>query len=261
MKKNNINKNTSEKLNTWKYVPGNNAFTQENMEIIFEQSVDLVLNGTHLLSFFCSPIDLKALAIGFLWNENIIYSLDDILNLTMRSNHSQINVSVASSNNQQQSLMRTSSGITISRDSEIIHEKRPFKINPETLIQLYEEFSSQQKLHKTAGGYHSAALSDGKMVNIIVEDLGRHNCLDKISGKFLLEGKPFTPQLILLSGRISSEMINKALRLEAPLIVTRTTPTVQAVEIANSNGITIIGYLRANQFSVFTHPERILFQH
>jgi len=259
MGKNNKILNTNKTLNSWKYLTGNKELLQENLEIIVEKSTELIINGTPLLSFFCSPIELEALTIGYLWNEHIIDHLDDILNLRISPDLTQIDVSISHFQNDGKKPTRTSSGMVVSGKNEIIHEKQSFTINPKTLIRLYDDFSEKQKLHKSAGGYHSAALSDGKLINIIVEDLGRHNCLDKISGKFLLEGRSFSPKLLFLSGRISSEMINKSLRLGVPLIATRTTPTVSAVEIAEANGITIVGYLRGSQFSTFTCPERLIF--
>lgn len=251
--------NTNKTLNSWKYEPGNTVFTIKQLAIIEEQSVDLLVNNSTLLTFFCSPIDLEALTLGFLWNEGIISDLSEVKNLCISSDMARIEVSLFSPIDGHQSLMRTSTGMTVIRELEKSQINNSFTINPEMLIKLYDEFSAKQKLHQVAGGYHSAALSDGETINIITEDLGRHNCLDKISGTFLLEGKPFVPQIILLSGRISSEMIHKAMKLTAPIIATRTTPTVKAVEIAETYGVSIVGYLRGKQFSVFSFPERIQF--
>ncbi len=252
--------NTNKTLNSWKYELAKTAFTIEQLEIIQEQSVDLLVNNSLLLTFFCSPIQLEALALGFLWNEGIINDLSEIKNLRISPDMARIEVSLFSPIDTNPNLIRTSTGLTVIRELEKHQMNNSFRINPEMLIKLYDEFSAKQKLHQVAGGYHSAALSDGERINIITEDLGRHNCLDKISGMFLLEGKPFTPQIILLSGRISSEMIHKAINLTAPIIATRTTPTVKAVEIAKTHGVAIVGYLRGKQFSVFSFPERIQFK-
>ena len=126
------------------------------------------------------------------------------------------------------------------------------------VIALYDQLMAQQTLHDQIGGFHSAGLSDGEGVPIIVEDLGRHNCVDKLAGLYLLQHATFLPRALLLSGRISSEMVYKTLALSIPLIVSRTSPTSLAVEIAESAGITLIGYLRKGQFDVYSHPERIV---
>jgi len=248
---------TNRKLKTWKYDSVKNELINETLIVIVEQSVDLVVNDRILLTFFCSPLDLDALALGFLWNEGIISGLDEIQSLSINSSLTRVDIIVENATDKPQRVMRASSGATLMGQSEIGQLDNPFIINADVLVQLYDNFSTEQHLHKSAGGYHSAALSDGEKVNIIVEDLGRHNCVDKISGRFLLDGRSFTPQVVLLSGRISSEMIHKVLRLMAPIIVSRTTPTARAVDIADTYGITIVGYLRGQGFSIFTHPERI----
>jgi len=249
---------TNKTLKLRKYESGKKEFSLETLDIIVEQPVDLVVDNKILLTFYCSPLELDALALGFLWNEGLISDLSEIKNLSINSNNTRINVTLLNPTNKHQSLLRTSTGITIKGENEKGQLDNPFTINAEKLIHLYDEFSSNQILHKSAGGFHSAALSDGERINILVEDLGRHNCIDKISGRFILDRKHFTPQIIFLSGRISSEMIHKVLRLKAPVIVSRTTPTARAVEIADASGVTIIGYLRGKIFSIFTNSSRIL---
>jgi len=250
---------TNKTLKLQKYESGKKEFSLQTLDIIVEQPVDLVVDNKILITFYCSPLELDALALGFLWNEGMITDLSEIQNLSINSENSRIDVSLLNPTNKPKSILRTSTGITFMGENKKEQLDNPFTINAENLIQLYDEFSSKQNLHKSAGGFHSAALSNGENVNIIVEDLGRHNCLDKISGRFILDGKPFIPQIVLLSGRISSEMIHKILKLSASIIVSRTTPTTRAVEIAEINGITIIGYLRGKSFTIFTNPGRIRF--
>ena len=249
---------TDKTLKLRKYESGKQEFSNQTLDVIVEQPVELVVDNELLITFYCSPLELDALALGFLWNEGMISDLSEIKNLSINSDNSRIDISLLNPTNKPQSLLRTSTGITVMGENEKGLLDKPFTINAENLIQLYDEFSSKQILHKSAGGFHSAALSDGEKINILVEDLGRHNCLDKISGRFILDGSPFNPQIILLSGRISSEMIHKVLKLSAPIIISRTTPTTRAVEIAETNGISIIGYLRGKNFSIFTNPDRIL---
>lgn len=249
---------TNKSLKSKKYESVKKEFSLETLDIIVEQPVALFIDNKILLSFYCSPTELDALALGFLWNEGLISDLSEIKNLSINTDNTRINVSILNPTNKSQGLLRTSTGITITGEITKGQINNPFTINAEKLIHLYDEFSSNQILHKSAGGFHSAALSDGERINILVEDLGRHNCIDKISGRFILDGIHFTPQIIFLSGRISSEMIHKVLRLKAPIIVSRTTPTTRAVEIADANGVTIIGYLRGKNFSIFTNSYRIL---
>ena len=91
-----------------------------------------------------------------------------------------------------------------------------------------------------------------------MEDLGRHNCVDKLAGAWLLGKQVFRPVILMLSGRISSEMVMKSLALGVRFLVSRTTPTALAIEMAQEAGICLIGYMRANQFEVYSHSEYLV---
>ena len=91
-----------------------------------------------------------------------------------------------------------------------------------------------------------------------MEDIGRHNTLDKIAGRCLIENIHLTNKILLTTGRISSEMLQKAARLKAAILVSRTSPSSLSIALANQVGITLIGYARRNGFNVYSHPQRVL---
>ena len=94
-------------------------------------------------------------------------------------------------------------------------------------------------------------------MDIIGEDIGRHNTLDKIAGKILLDRIELNNRILLTTGRISSEMIQKASRIGASIVISYTSPSSLSLDAAQHMGITLIGYARRNQFRLYTHPERI----
>ena len=113
------------------------------------------------------------------------------------------------------------------------------------------------KLYQRSRGIHTAALADAKQLLLQVEDIGRHNCLDKLRGAALIDNVETHGRILLSSGRISSEMLNKARRLETPIICSRTLPTSLSVALAEAWNITIVAYLRQDRMRVYTHPERL----
>jgi FdhD protein len=133
-----------------------------------------------------------------------------------------------------------------------------FSVNPETLKGLFRLFQERSSLYRLTGCVHSAALSDGASVLAFAEDIGRHNAVDKVIGRCLLEGIAFEGKVMLVSGRLSSEMASKCSRWGIPVVASRTAPTDLALRIAEESGITVVGFLRGDRMNVYTHPERVV---
>ena len=242
----------------WHYRQGTLDSTPESTPIVREHAATLYVNGEPWLTFICSPIALEALAAGFLFNENVITSLEEVEGIKLEEEDRRIQVQLNHPAQKPAQFHRTSTGVSLQPHIAAHEVGADFTIQADKVIALYDQLMAQQKLHDQVGGFHSAALSDGESVPIIVEDLGRHNCVDKLAGLYLLGHATFTPRALLLSGRISSEMVYKTLALGIPLIVSRTSPTSLAVQIADNAGITLIGYLRKAQFDIYSHPERLI---
>ncbi len=242
----------------WKYTTESRLLSPAHQNVITECSIELRVNHDPWLTLICTPTYLETLAIGFLWNENIIDNLREINSINLSEDITSIDIVLSHPVQKPNSFHRTSTGISPLLKNQVKSLNKMESIQGDKIIALYQEFSSLQTLHQSVGGFHSAALSDGEEIKLAVEDVGRHNCIDKISGLFLQSQDAFTPKLLLLSGRISSEMIHKALRLQVPIIVSRTSPTYSAMTIAEAQQISLIGYLRNDNFTVYSHPERIL---
>jgi FdhD protein len=113
------------------------------------------------------------------------------------------------------------------------------------------------ELYQEVRGVHTSALSDGQELLLVAQDVGRHNTIDRLWGQALQQGVETEGHILLASGRISSEMINKAAKMKVPIIISRTSPTSLSVELGRAWHITVIGYARGNQFRVYSAPERI----
>lgn len=113
------------------------------------------------------------------------------------------------------------------------------------------------ELYRLSGGVHTSALSDNKNLLVVAEDIGRHNTLDKIHGECLLRGLSTKDRLLLTTGRVSLEMLLKTARMQAPVVVSRHSPTEGAISLARDLGITLVGHVRGRRLLVYTHPERL----
>ena len=128
---------------------------------------------------------------------------------------------------------------------------------PSAIGKLVEELFQSQELYRDTGGVHTSALSDGERILLSAEDIGRHNTLDKIAGLCLMKNIWPTTRILISTGRISSEMLQKAARLGAPILISRTSPSSLSIEMADRYGITLIGYARRHRFNVYTHAQRV----
>jgi FdhD protein len=233
--------------------------------VISEFAVSLTVNGELWLTFMCTPVHLEALAVGFLYNEGIIQRKEQIASVRVCPGNDNIDVWLTLSVEKPNVWARTSgcSGGETSVDEKNIRRDKIKTFNglllPATKVSdLVRQLVAAQELYRKSGGVHTSVLSDGDRMLVSAEDIGRHNTLDKLAGLCLLEDIHPDRLILLTTGRVSSEMIQKAGRMEAAVVISRTSPSSLSVQIANTLGITLIGYARAERFTIYTHPERIL---
>lgn len=236
-------------------------------EIIVETPVSLTVNGEIWLSFMCTPVDVTAMAVGFLYNEGLINNMDEIADVRLCPAGDNVDIWTNQPVEKPKSWVRTSGctgGLTAvelekSKDlkpSQI--QSNGFLVTPSQVSDLIGKLFSSQELYQKAGGVHTSALCEGDRLVVVAEDIGRHNTLDKIAGRCLMDGLSFSKRILVTTGRISSEMLQKASRIGAAVVISRTSPSTLSIELAESRGITLVGYARRDRFRLYTHPERIL---
>ena len=230
---------------------------------IVEAPVSLTVNAQVWLTFMCTPVDLEAMAVGFLFNEGIIDTMEEVADVRVCEHGDNVDVWLNRRVEQPTSWRRTSGctgGITavdaLARLDVSFSGDQP-QVQPEAIGHMVEQLFNAQTLYRETGGVHTSALSDGQQIVLVAEDIGRHNTLDKIAGLCLMKQIQPRTRILITTGRISSEMLQKAARMNAPILISRTSPSSLSIEMAERYGITLIGYARKHRFNVYTDLQRI----
>lgn len=132
------------------------------------------------------------------------------------------------------------------------------RIAADTVLQMPSRMRAAQQVFAATGGLHAAAIFCGTELLVLREDIGRHNAVDKVIGYALTAGlTPLRDAAVMVSGRLSFEIVQKAASAGAPILCAVSAPSSLAVELADELGVTLIGFLRERSFNIYTHRERI----
>jgi FdhD protein len=247
--------------------------------LVGEQPLEIRVGNRALSVTMRTPGHDPELAAGFLFTEGLIRGSEQIASLRQGAGRGRDRnvVSVTlhprtalDPERARRNFLTTSScGICGKASIEAIRVRgieRPnpdLRVNPDVLCGLPETLRSAQALFGRTGGPHAAALFDtsGKLV-VLREDVGRHNAVDKLVGWALLEGHlPLAAHLLLVSGRGSFEIIQKALVAGLPVVACISAPSGLAVQLAWEFGLTLIGFLRGKRFIVYAGEKRLGLAH
>lgn len=262
--------------------------TRVTRPVIAETPWVLYVGRRELVTFMCSPVGLHHLAIGFLLSEGLIGGLGDIWQLKVYLDEDRVYMYFPDAGLNGELRMHTCAEAAGSIDVRLRAplpprpEKRILtsgcgggitfddlsaqlpplgslvRVSPAQVAALMHELNEAAALYRASRGVHTSALASPDGLEVLAEDVGRHNTLDKIRGACLLAGRPTRDGILISSGRISTEMISKARKMEVPIVISRTSPTVASIRLAQAWNITLIGYVRARQMRIYTGAERVL---
>lgn len=229
--------------------------------VVAERPLAVYINGTELATLMCTPSKVECLVVGFLCFEGVIPGPEAIEALEASPEAGVVDVRVRGVFQPPRHKILTSGctgGITFSLDGGGAPLAGDQCLDPKQVVPLMKELYARATAYHESRGIHAAALADiqGEIL-LVAEDVGRHNCLDKILGEALLTGVGTEGRILLSSGRISTEMLRKGAFMRTPFIISRTSPTAASVDLGKRFGITVIGYVRGDTFNVYSHPERL----
>jgi FdhD protein len=224
-----------------------------------EMALAIYVNRQELVTILCTPTRLNCLVLGFLYAEGIISGTGDVASMRVCEEESLADVLLSDPGFELPTQRTLTSGCGGGTTFEIQGQRVESDLvaAPEGVLSLMKQLQKQIGLYRLCGGVHASALSDTGKLLIVAEDIGRHNTLDKIQGECLLRGLPTRDRLLLSTGRVSSETLLKAAKMQVPVVVSRHSPTGSAVSAARDLGIALVGHARGSRLSVYSHPERL----
>jgi FdhD protein len=236
-------------------------------EVAIEEPLEIRIRGRPVSITMRTPGHDVELVAGMLLTEGLIAAAEVPL---IRHEHPNIvNVAAAHDESLLDHVRRTtitsaSCGLCGKSTIEAVHQHFPavdddVTLTPATVAKITSQLERAQATFARTGGVHAAALFNREGTLVVArEDVGRHNAVDKAIGYALLRGLlPLKGHVLLVSGRASFEIVQKALGACIPVVAAVSAPSSLALELAESSGQTLIGFLRGNRWNVYTHPERI----
>lgn len=250
---------------------------QREDALTVEEPFEVRIGSRSVAMIMRTPGHDAELALGFLFSEGIIQSADEVLTIKDATDADSlplanvVDIVLRSQEPRERAFERhfaVSASCGLCGKNSIADlilctpplESDTVRIPAKVLYELDAHLRSAQTIFSHTGGLHAAGLfSCQGQLKLLREDIGRHNAVDKLIGHGLLHGTfPYREYLLLVSGRTSFEILQKATLARIPCLASISAPSSLAVELADSAGITLIGFLRGHSMNVYTHPERIV---
>jgi FdhD protein len=252
-------------------------------QVAAEEPLQLSLDGKPLSIVMRTPGNDLELALGLLWAERVIHSLDDVarVRISAETQEDEPRVSLTSDlveSNQVDIYLRSGGGrrpersflatsacgvcgaTTVESLALDFASLAPGPtVDAAMLPGLSDRLREQQRIFESTGGLHAAGLFNERgELELLREDIGRHNAVDKIVGRSLLDGRlPLARSVLAVSGRAGYEVVQKAVAAGIPILAAVGAPSSLAVATAERFGMTLVGFLRDDRFNVYSSPERI----
>ncbi|MCM8786293.1 MAG: formate dehydrogenase accessory sulfurtransferase FdhD [Candidatus Omnitrophica bacterium] len=229
-------------------------------KIVDEIYLRIFVNNRELIILGILPEKIEYFVYGFLFTNGIIKNLSEIKSLKLSGNLCFVEIENPLVDEFLQSMKNLNSGcgsayISFKKEGKI---ENKLKILSEKILYLKNNFEKMSKIYKETGSVHSCGLSDHENIIIFAEDISRHNAFDKVIGEGLFKNLNFEDKILLTSGRITSDITTKCVKVKIPVIVSISAPTYYALKIAEFYNITLIGFARGNRFNIYTCNWRVI---
>jgi len=240
--------------------------TDTSEAVVREGAATIMFNNRELVTLLCSPFDWDHLAVGFLQSEGLVTARTEISKVMTDERNGIVWVETFEDKDVDTEFIHkrvVTSGCGKGTSFGLGHVPPEFHIVSEVtfrtnaILKLVDTFQHNSEVYRSTHGVHSAALCDADNILVFKEDIGRHNAIDKMFGHCLLGDIPTDDRMVIISGRISSEMLLKVATRRVPVLVSIAVPTDAGVEWAAAMGMTLVGRVRGGRMNIYSGAWRI----
>jgi FdhD protein len=254
--------NNIENIEIKRYKGDNSEFLTDI--VIVEEILNIYVNGKHFTSLMYTPGDDENFIVGFLFCHGIIKEKSDIKSIEFRGENIVMVIISVEADENYSGIMAITSGcgggsirLNLMKKENISTVVSNYLVDHERIIQNMKSFNAASTLFKETGGVHGCALYSEEKLIIMKEDIGRHNAADKVIGEAVLMGINFDDKLLYTTGRVSSDIMLKAIHAGIPVLVSHSAPSNMAINLATAANITLVGFVRGDRMNIYSTHNRV----
>lgn len=227
-------------------------------KVVKDSTITLTINNEISRNLSAIEDSLEEFAVGYLFNENMVKSLEDIEKIEINENHINVEIDDKLLKTKETVLCSDSSGGWRSKIKEIEPISSDFQVEADELINRIEELKNNAPIWQATGGTHVAGIVY-KNNFIVKEDVSRHVAVDKVIGYGILHDYDLSNSYVIYSGRMPADMVIKIVRAGIPVLASNAAPAYSGCETAKKGNVTLVGFLRGQRFNVYNNKNRIIF--
>ncbi len=243
---------------------------KDTISVVIERPLTLYLNGQEILTMMTIGDYPELLAVGYLLNQNMLLADDEITAIEHDSDIDTIVVRTKRKTDYEEKLKKKTQTSGCAQGTvfgDIMDQFDEITLNKDAIVKtswlhdLQNKINTMPSLYLKAGAIHGCVLCQNNKPIVYVEDVGRHNAVDKIAGYMFLHKISAHDKSFYTTGRLTSEMVIKTAKMGIPILLSRSGFTAWGVELARQVGMTLIGRMRGKRFVILAGQERVEFDH
>lgn len=236
------------------------ALVSEKKDLVVEESYQLYVNGRGAGEMICSPWGKKEAFLGYLFLKGYISSAGDVRAIDMDEEHGIANITI-----REYLTEEPGEDTLLQAEEELFHDQAfpserkrdDVRLSVEEVLAFSRELEERSALFHRTGGVHCAAFARNGQFLSYKEDISRHVAVDKVVGDCLIRKIPMSHGILIFSGRVPVEILQKVGAMGCSVLIAKSAPTNYSCRLAQELGITLIGFARDKTFNIYSHPERI----